>query len=336
MLTEWLDQALAGREPVAAEEPLTGGHARLRGPGLLELCPDTPGPCARAGVISAGIHGDETAPIELLGALLARLEAGLVPLGAPLLVILGNPEAIRRGVRFVDTNLNRLFRPDLAAPGMEPDRARTLMTAVDAFHARHEGLPRLHYDLHTAIRASRFPRFAVEPFGETVTPPEQWRWLAGAGIQAVLHQHRHSWTFSHYSRHRHGAAAFTLELGRVAPFGHNDLAPLARMARLLEALVAGHAPVEADPHEMAFFRVEHELMRAGAGFRLCFPDDTPNFTEFTPGTRLAEDGEHGETRVGERPQSVVFPNASVEIGARAALLAVPVSPPGDDGPRTPS
>ncbi|MDR9440339.1 MAG: succinylglutamate desuccinylase [Halomonas sp.] len=306
---------------------MAGGHFRLLAPGVLELMPDTAAASAKACVLSVGVHGNETAPMELLGEVLARLEAGLVRLGAPLLVILGNPEAIRRGERYVATNLNRLFRRDLAEAGDEPDRARVLMAEVDAFYTRHPGRERLHYDLHTAIRDSRFPRFVVEPFAETPTPPEQWRWLAAAGIQAVLHQHRHSWTFSHYAKHYHGAAAFTLELGRALPFGHNDLAPLAPMGRLLQALVEGREPAADDPGTMAFFRAEHELLRHGEAFRLCFPDDTPNFSEFPPGTRLAEDAVAGETRVGETPLSVVFPNADVEIGARAALLVVPSPPP---------
>ncbi|APE30301.1 succinylglutamate desuccinylase [Halomonas aestuarii] len=327
MLSEWLDQGLEGRSPSSREGRIPGGRYRLVAPGVLELLPETTGAEARAGVLSVGIHGNETAPIELLGEVLARLEAGLLHLGAPLLVMLGNPEAIRRGQRYVDTNLNRLFRRDLEETGDEADRARALMAEVDAFYGRHPGLPPLHYDLHTAIRDSRFPRFVVEPFGETPTPQEQWRWMAAADIQAVLHQHRHSWTFSHYSKHYHGAASFTLELGRALPFGHNDLAPLAPMGCLLEALVEGRAPATGDPADMAFFRAEHELMRRDPDFRLCFPDDTPNFTEFGPGTRLAEDASAGAFDVGETPLSVVFPNADVEIGARAALLVVPSPPP---------
>ncbi|TDO04621.1 MULTISPECIES: succinylglutamate desuccinylase [Halomonas] len=328
MLAEWLDQGLEGRAPSRSEGRIAGGRFRLLAPGVLELAPDTPATGARACVLSVGIHGNETAPMELLGEVLARLEAGLLRLGAPLLVILGNPEAIQRGQRCVATNLNRLFRRDLDQAGDEPDRARVLMAEVDAFYARHPGRERLHYDLHTAIRDSRFPRFVVEPFTATPTPAEQWRWLAGAGIQAVLHQHRHSWTFSHHSKHYHGAAAFTLELGRALPFGHNDLAPLAPMGRMLEALLEGRVPATGEPGTMAFFRVEHELLRHSEAFRLCFPDDTPNFSEFPPGTLLAEDAVAGETRVGDTALSVVFPNAQVEIGARAALLVVPSPPPG--------
>ncbi|MFP4136769.1 MAG: succinylglutamate desuccinylase [Halomonas sp.] len=325
-LATWLRRCLEGE--AIAPFALPGARAVPRGEGVLELQPEHPAEAARACVISVGIHGDETAPIELLQACLARLAEGEAGAGAPALLVLGSPEAVRRQVRFVATNLNRLFRRDLDEVGAEPERARTLMAAVDAFFARHPDRERLHYDLHTAIRDSRYPRFAVEPFDDkTRTPAEQWRWLAAAGLQAVLHQHRHSWTFSHYSKHTHGATAFTLELGRVRPFGHNDLAPLAPMGRLLQALLAGRRPAEGDPARLAFFRVEQELMRHGEAFRLAFADDTPNFTQFAPGTLLAEDGEHGETRVGEAPLAVVFPNAAVELGARAALLARPVPPP---------
>ncbi|MFQ3789108.1 succinylglutamate desuccinylase [Halomonas sp. A29] len=327
MLSEWIELSLEDAAPKSRSGTLSGGTYTLHAAGILELSPFACGEAAQACVLSVGIHGNETAPIELLGECLARLEAGLLTLGAPVLVILGNLEAIRRAERYVTTNLNRLFRRDLDEAGMEPDRARQLMRTVDAFFARHPGRERLHYDLHTAIRQSRFPRFVVEPFADTNTRSEQWRWLAAADIQAVLHQHQHSWTFSHYSKHYHQAQAFTLELGRALPFGQNDLAPLAPMARLLEALIEGREPLGDDPTRMVFFRVAHELMRHSTDFRLCFDNDTPNFTEFLPGARLAEDAETGPFIVEDEPLSVVFPNAAVELGARAALLARPAQPP---------
>lgn len=326
MLAEWLGLTLDGKSPSAAQGQVSFGHYRIHGPGILELTPNVLQPQAHAVIASAAIHGNETAPIELVGELLARLEAGLLRLGAPTLIILGNLPSIRAGKRFCQTNLNRLFRRDLNDTGDEPQRAHELMAAVDAFYARHPQ-PRLHYDLHTAIRDSRYPRFAVEPYADTATRGEQWRWLAAADIQAVLHQHQHSWTFSHYSKHYHQAQAFTLELGKVRPFGENDLAALRPMRRLIEALIEGREPPTADLDQMKFFRVEHELMRESDDFRLCFPDDTPNFSEFPVGTRLACDANAGEFIVTERPLAVVFPNANVELGARAALLVCATSAP---------
>ncbi len=320
MLGDWLALTLDDQAPKAREGRLPFGRYMLHGPGILELLPSERQGHATACVLSAGIHGNETAPIELIGELLSRLEAGLIRLGAPTLIVLGNLPAMRQGQRFCTTNLNRLFRRDLDEDGDEPHRARELMAAVDAFYARHAGLERIHYDLHTAIRDSRYPRFAVEPFADTATRRDQWHWLAAAGLQAVLHQHQHSWTFSHYSKHYHQAQAFTLELGKVRAFGDNDLTALRPMRALLEALVEGREPPGGDPARMAFFRVEHELMRESADFALCFADDTPNFTEFAAGTRLASDARAGDFIVDETPLAVVFPNAHVEIGARAALL----------------
>ncbi|RXE49126.1 succinylglutamate desuccinylase [Chromohalobacter israelensis] len=326
MLDDWLAFSLDGTPPAVDRGTVPGGRYRLLAPGLLELTPDAPALHAHACVISAGIHGNETAPIELVGEWLARLEAGRSTLGAPVLVILGNLEAIRRGERFCTTNLNRLFRRDLDLSGPEPDRARELMSAVDAFFARHR-LPCLHYDMHTAIRESRYPCFAVDPHAETRTTHEQWRWLAAAGMQAILHQHRHSWTFSHYSKHYHGAQAFTLELGKVRPFGENDLAALTGMSRLLDALLEGRPAPEGEVDSMRFFGVVTELMRQSSDFQLRFAETTPNFTEFAVGTPLAHDGEVGDIRVEDAPVAVVFPNAQVEVGARAALLVRACPPP---------
>lgn len=327
MLSEWLDWTLDGALPPASSGTLPSGRYTLHAPGVLELSPNTCKPQAYACVFSAAIHGNETAPVELIGELLCAIEAGTLRLGAPILVILGNLPALRAGTRFIHTNLNRIFQRDLDTCGDEPDRARELMTQIDGFYARHPALTPLHYDLHTAIRESLYSRFAVVPYASTSTSPAQWRFLAEAGIQAVLHQHQHSWTFSHYSKHYHGAQAFTLELGQVAPFGHNDLAALAPMLALLSDLARGEPPVEAPAGEMAFFQVEHELMRQSVDFRLCFADITPNFTAFAPGEKLAQDADAGDTVVGHTPLHVVFPNAQVEVGARAALLIAPIPPP---------
>ncbi|CAM4068203.1 succinylglutamate desuccinylase [Vreelandella rituensis] len=325
MLNDWLDAALGGDETSVLSGNLPFGRYCSPAPGILELIPIQPRPDAHACVISAAIHGNETAPVELVGELLAGIEAGTLYLGAPVLIILGNLEALANNERFITTNLNRLFKRGLEEAGGEPTRARELMAAVDRFYQSHADFSALHYDLHTAIRESRYPRFVVEPFAETPTQPEQWQWLAAADIQAVLRQHQPSWTFSHYSRHYHGAQAFTLELGRVAPFGGNDLESLAPFLGLLEALVKGEPPATADPQHMAFFQVTHEIKRHSMDFQLCFAEDIPNFTAFPPGTCLARDSTAGEFRVEETPLYVVFPNARVALGERAALLATPTT-----------
>lgn len=323
MLADWLSISLDPAQTTAQQGTIPGGRYCIEGAGIISLTPDQLGEDARAVVLSVGIHGNETAPIELLGQCLTRLAIDANRLGTPLLVILGNPEATRRNTRFIDTNLNRLFRRDLEQQGAEANRARELMAAVDRFYHRHPRLARLHYDLHTAIRDSHYPRFVVDPFAQSPTEEQQWHWLAGAGIQAALKQHQHSWTFSHYSKHYHQAQAFTFELGKARPFGHNDLGSLTAMGALLDALIAGRSPEAGDGRELIGFQVAIEVFRESEDFRLCFADDTANFTEFGCGETVAEDASAGATVVGDTPLRVVFPNAGVELGARAALLVEP-------------
>ena len=324
MLGQWLDWSLDGQLPAANKGVFASGTYHLHAPGIIELNPTSPQQDAHACIFSAAIHGNETAPVELVGEWLSAIEAGAVTLGAPVLVVLGNLPALKAQQRFLTTNLNRLFNRELVAEGEEPERARQLMAAVDDFYARHSLLPKLHYDLHTAIRGSRYPRFVVEPFAESTTDAAQWGWLAAADMQAVLHQHQHSWTFSHYSKHYHAAQAFTFELGRVAPFGQNDMASLKPMGALLTALSEGQSPPSQPASQMLFFQVHHELIRRTNDFQLCFAEDTANFSRFEPGTLLAQDGEAGDFWVGDTPLYVVFPNANVEVDARAALLVAPV------------
>ena len=289
MLDQWLDWSLDGQLPDKKQGVFPSGRYHLYAPGVLELTPNTASHAAHACIFSAAIHGNETAPVELIGEWLSRLEAGSAILGAPVLVILGNLPALKAQQRFITTNLNRLFKRELHTEGEEPERARILMAAVDDFYDRHSGLPKLHYDLHTAIRDSRYPRFVVEPFADSSTDAEQWDWLAAAGMQAGLHQH------------------------------------LKPMGALLTALSEGHSPAHQPASQMQFFKVQHELIRHSDDFQLCFAEDTANFNRFEPGTLLAQDGEAGEFRVGDTPLHVVFPNANVEVGARAALLVAPVT-----------
>ncbi len=55
------------------------------------------------------MHGNETAPIELLLQLTHDLSCGRQPLTQALLIVFGNLPAIRAARRYLHNDLNRLF-----------------------------------------------------------------------------------------------------------------------------------------------------------------------------------------------------------------------------------
>lgn len=72
---------------------------------IIELRGQKAGPTS---AILIGVHGDERCGIEAIEKLLPslKIERGRVFVGY------GNPKAIERNVRFVEANLNRMFKPD--------------------------------------------------------------------------------------------------------------------------------------------------------------------------------------------------------------------------------
>jgi succinylglutamate desuccinylase len=151
-------------------------------------------------LLSAGIHGNETAPIELLDRLLHDIARGDLKPRARVLFLFGNPEAIRRGERFVEQDVNRLFngRHELSG-GPEALRACELERLAASFFSVPDR-SRLHYDLHTAIRGSKIEQFALYPWkeGRQHSRRELAR-LRAAGMEAVLLQNKPSIVFSAYT-----------------------------------------------------------------------------------------------------------------------------------------
>ncbi len=283
-------------------------------------------------VLSSGVHGNETAPIELCAALCQDLLTGKLPLRQRTLFLFGNPPAINAGKRELQDNLNRLFSghhsKGEAEPGWERLRAAKLEHYVQRFYEEGgEGRERLLYDLHTAIRGSQFEKFAVYPFlhGKPWSKT-QLRFLHACGVETFLLMQTPASTFSYFGAQSCGAHAFTLELGKVRPFGDNDMSRFAACDSMLRALVTDTVPelAEFDENQFNFFVVSRAVNKQTEQFELCFARNIENFTQFALGTLLARDGAV-EYRVDEPGEAIIFPNADVAIGQRAMLLVKPVS-----------
>lgn len=269
--------------------------------------------------ISVGVHGDETAPIEMVAFLLERLRKSPHQLAVDLMIVVGNLPAIAVGKRFIDTDLNRLFTPSLQfGSTWESQRAQQLMHSATQFF--DEPGPKWHLDLHTAIRASVYPTFAIVPGTKN---PNFIDWLGAAGIGAVVLSPTPSVTFSSFTYAHCGAVSCTAELGRVGKLGCNDLTQLVRTERAMDALLRWGIVTPPNKTSPAVFCIQQELIKHSTAFQLCFDKSAQNFTEFAPHTMLARDGAMTYS-VGSTPEYVLFPNPDVQLGLRAALTALRV------------
>ncbi|WP_429562199.1 succinylglutamate desuccinylase [Paraburkholderia sp. MM6662-R1] len=335
MLDDFLAWTLAGSRPAAQQAQGTcanGVRWTWQGDGVLVIEPAEQHADIRSVLVSAGVHGDETAPIELLSRIVADIAQGRAVLACRLLVILGNIEAMRDGGRYRDDDLNRLFSGrHLQLPhSHEAPRAAALEQAATRFFADASAAPgaRWHIDMHTAIRASVFERFALLPHTGKPFSRAMFEWLGDARISAVLLHTTKGNTYSHFTAQACGAAACTLELGKVRPFGENDLTRFEGADLAVRALLAGtragsRANTRADAQAALprVFTVVDQLTKQSDAFELLLAPDVPNFTPLIKGSLLARDGDYQYT-VQRDEERIVFPNPTVKPGLRAGLLVV--------------
>ncbi|MED5525996.1 MAG: succinylglutamate desuccinylase [Pseudomonadota bacterium] len=311
----------------------TGIEVALWDTGILCLTPANPG--NKDIVLSCGVHGNETAPIEIVRDLAKAVLDGSLPLAHRLLLLIGNPPAINAGKREIEENLNRLFSGAHSkgdGQNAERERAKALEAAVARFYhervdaqrsdaLRQEAL-RLHYDLHTAIRGSQHEKFVVYPFlhGKPRSK-EQVMFLAECGVDTVLLSDDPTTTFSYFSTNEFAAHGFTVELGKVRPFGQNDMSRFKATADTLAKLVSQRELVlpAYDESRLNLYRISRVINKQSDSFAFTFGEDVENFTTYPKGHLLATDGAI-EHRVELDAEAVIFPNARVAVGQRACLL----------------
>ncbi|OEZ62244.1 succinylglutamate desuccinylase [Duganella sp. HH105] len=276
-------------------------------------------------LVSVGVHGDETGPIEVVAYLLDALSQQASSLAVNLMLCVGNIGAIRAGKRFIDADLNRMFRKERGSleGTAEAARADVMITATTAFFDG-AGPVRWHLDLHTAIRPSVYPTFAIVPELIAEQPRRELiEWLGLAGIGAVIMNPASVGTYSYYSAEHHAAAGTTVELGRIGTLGQNDLSQFVDASQALDDLLRGAAKREAkqQPH---VFNTARQIIKLSDKFQMAFGKETHNFTALKQGEEIARDGDTIYT-VQHPEELVVFPNPDVRIGLRAGLMVVRVA-----------
>jgi succinylglutamate desuccinylase len=281
-------------------------------------------------VLSSGIHGNETAPIEICDELIKRVITGQINLAHRVLFIFGNPASMNIAKRFIEENLNRLFcgEHSKGQQNNEKIRASKLESYVSQFFNAQtdEKRTRIHYDLHTAIRDSKNEKFAVYPFLHGKSwKKEQLSFLKECGINTVLMMKSAATTFSYFSSHTFGADAFTIELGKVKGFGQNDMTRFKQAKQTLLNLITQDELTYSnfDFADFELFEVYRTINRTEENFSFTFTDEAANFTGFAKGELMAMDGNKRYLAEVDG-EAIIFPNAKVAIGQRALLTVIPL------------
>ncbi len=281
-------------------------------------------------LISSGIHGNETAPMEIVDQFVQDIWNDKLKVQVNLLLIIGNPPSINISKRFETQNLNRLFSGKYktsATQDYEIKRAKVIEQAVTHFYSNTDDnfgkIHRYHFDLHTAIRGSQYEKFVVYPYlDDRVLDKEHIAFFGGADISVVLLGNQPAGTFSYFTSNKFHALSATVELGKVLPFGENDMEKFSGIDHNLRCLIENKETkkVPFSNQKYKVFNIKQEIIKTNESFELLLDDDVKNFTSFEKGYLLASDGNHEKYVVEKDGEAIVFPNNKVPVGQRVGVL----------------
>ncbi|KAF2071831.1 hypothetical protein CYY_006848 [Polysphondylium violaceum] len=325
-MNDFLTNTLNGEQPSKLFGETLYFHWKWIECGILQLTPlDSSMLVERDCVLSAGIHGNETCGVEILNQLLQNLFANTIPLKCRLLVIFGNIDALRANKRFLFCDMNRMFggRWQNCASSCERDRAALLEEAVvDFWNDGDDGRERWHLDLHTTFKGSyQHTSFGILPARATSWDEGFLGWL-GTIVEALVFHQSQNGTFSNFSS-QFNAFSCTVEL-ETGPHGKKNFYEFNHIQSELEKLISGGQIGKPPPdHKQPAIRykVKHQITRQREEFNLYFPLNTLNFTPFTRGTLIAQDGDSNYI-VQNETEYILFPNPARSLGKRAGLMLV--------------
>lgn len=161
-------------------------------------------------VFGSLVHGDEVGSLPAVIQVIEALRSGALTFGGRVTFFLGNPEAGLAGVRFLESDLNRVF-VDSAADDHEGRRSRQLRPILDDAD--------VFIDLHQTIEETTHA-FYIFPFGV-----EGWQWARAIAATPLWVTRSPEASFSagaccadEYVRLR-GRPGITIELSQRG-FGH--------------------------------------------------------------------------------------------------------------------
>ena len=106
---------------------------------------DLPGPTI---IATAGIHGNEPAGVAALIRVIEELQRLPIPFRGQIHAIAGNLKALKHNLRFIDTDLNRMFVKNRSKATAEDEEKIALEAEIQKIMEITPG-PHLYLDLHT-------------------------------------------------------------------------------------------------------------------------------------------------------------------------------------------
>ncbi len=292
-------------------------------PGVIEIIPHSS--IQEKIAISVGVHGNETAPIEIAWEIIQLIQKGEISPCVNTLILFAHAPSMLAAKRFIDFNLNRLFNGNHKKypEAMESPRAQELEVALLEFF-NDPTRSMWHLDLHTAIRGSHHERFVVRPYYKDNRPisEEELQVCASMGVEAILKTRKPATTYSGFSAESIGANSFTVELGKVELFGENDLSRFEMTkSTLIKILENGVQTLKSSHPVPIIYDVTKELINDHDKYKFFIAEDYLNFTPLQEG-EVIEQNKEGLLKAKEG-QSIVFPNPNVPQGQRTGLLVEP-------------
>jgi predicted deacylase len=286
-------------------------------------------------VVTAGLHGNEPAGIFAFIDFLEELRTNSPPLKGKVIGLAGNLAALQKGVRFIDADLNRLWRSETVQsngcqsgqPASEPcselRELRELYAEIKRILATESG-PFYFVDLHTTSSVS--PPFI--PFDDTLSNREFIRRFPVPGILGI-EEYLPGTLLSYLLRY--GVVAFGYEAGR-----HDDPRSV-EFHRAMLALCLERAGC-LDRSYVPQWTQKEELLKSGTkdvgGFYeirfryLIDPDEQfsmlPGFKSFQPIHRNQTVAKNKRGQIAARESGQIFMPLYQSQGAEGFFIVRPV------------
>lgn len=255
-----------------------------------------PGPIS---VIIAGIHGNEVCGLKALNKILPSLtiEAGL------LYIVYGNISAIKKNKRFIEFNLNRLFKDEkllsaLEKKSAESKRARIIKKYLDKADAL--------LDIHASTSKNSHPFIICEKNAKDIFPYLPFD-LVVSGFDKIEPGG------TDYYMNKKGKIGICVECGYLGDDASADTA-VKSIFSFLKA--RGHIRGEIKKQKQKYINIYDLYIAKSAKFNLT--KDYADFESISKGEIIARD--NGVAVKAKRKSVILFPTNCRKPGEEAYLL----------------